>query len=151
MTDSKITWLVFLALAILLFWNFTRRNSGGTNVEVAISIQANVNDCLKTIDIRLADPLSKRKFQVANWKAFGKKTGFLSSELGGILNEAFTIAIDFNQKIDAARKNNRLSDLRDLPVENLRGPMLKAKEGLAAWMRTESKDELNNRRGCMGM
>jgi hypothetical protein len=61
------------------------------------------------------------------------------------------MANDLNQRIETARKNNTLSTLQDLPVEKLRAPMLKAKEGLSVWIRTEGKDEANNRTGFLGM
>jgi hypothetical protein len=151
MTNDWTVWIFFILIAGLLVWNYTRRRkSGSMNLDVAIGILSNIEDCIRTIEIRLADPQSKKKFQTASWRAFGKKLGFLNSDLGTTITEAFTLAEDFNQRIDTARKNKMMSTLQDMPVESLKAPMLKAKEGLVAWIKTGSQDELKNRRGCMG-
>jgi hypothetical protein len=151
MSSNWTVWVFFVLIAGLLVWNFTRRRANGSNnLDVATGILANIEDCLKVIEVRLADPQSKKKFPNAAWRAFGKKVGFLSSDLGTTLNEAFSMVEEFNQRIDAARKSKTMSTLQDLPVEKLKAPMLKAKEGIVAWMKTGYKDELNNRRGCMG-
>jgi hypothetical protein len=150
MSNDWTVWGFFILIAALLVWNFTRRRkSGGMNLDIAMGILANVEDCLKTIEIRLADPLSNKKFQNASWKAFGKKTGFLNSDLQSTLTEAFGLVEDFNHKINTARKNKMMSTLQDLPVETLKVPMLKAKEGLAAWVKSSYQEEQKNRRGCM--
>jgi hypothetical protein len=120
MNNSWIEGLLFLIVAGLLVWSVSRRKTGGTNVEVAMAILSNIQDCLKTIDIRLADPQSKKKFQDSYWNAFAKKTGFLSSDLVATLNEAFSLANDLNQRIDVARKNNMMSTLQDIKNTDVR-------------------------------
>jgi hypothetical protein len=150
-TSDWSIWVVFILIAGLLVWNFTRRRkSGGMNLDVALGIISNVEDCIRTIEIRLADPQSKKKFQDASWRAFSKRTAFLGPELVATLTEAFTLVADFNQRIDTARKNKMMATLQDMPVESLKAPMLKAKAGLQAWMKSGYQDELKNRRGCMG-
>ncbi len=152
MSNDWTTWLFIALIAGLLVWNITRRRkSGNMNLDIAMGILANVEDCLKTIEIRRADPESKKKFQNASWKAFGGKIGFLDPDLVTILTEVFNKVEDFNQRIDTARKNKMLSTLQGLPVESLKAPMLKAKEGLMAWLKTAYQDQSKNRRGCMGV
>ena len=151
MSNDWTTWIIIALIAGLLVWNVTRRRkSGSLNLDIAMGIMANIDDCLRTIEVRLAEPQSKKKFQNAAWRAFNKKIGFLSSDLVATLTEAFTMVEDFNQRIDTARKNKMLSTLQDLPVEKLKAPMLKAKEGMTAWLKTGYTDQMKNRRGCMG-
>jgi hypothetical protein len=151
MSSDWTVWVFFLIIAALLVWNFTRRRkSGSMNLDIAMGILSNADDCIRMIEIRLADPQSKMKFQNASWRAFNKKIDFLGPELVAVLNEAFGMVDDFNQRIDTARKNKMMSTLQDMPVANLKAPMHKAKEGLAAWIKTGYRDEIKNRRGCLG-
>jgi len=151
MPNDWIWWVVLILIAAWLVWSITRRRkSGSMNLDIAMGILSNVEDCIRMIEIRKADPQSKYKFQNASWKAFNKRLDFLSPELVAVLNEAFGLVDEFNQRIDLARKTKTLSSLEDLPVEKLKAPMYKAKEGLAAWMKTSYQDQYKNRRGCLG-
>lgn len=151
MSNDWTLWIFFLLIAALLVWNFTRRRkSGSMNLDIAMGILSNVEDCIRMIEIRLADPQSTMKFQNASWRAFNKKIDFLGPELVAVLNEAFGMVDEFNQRIDTARKAKMLSTLQDLPVEKLKAPMHKAKEGLASWIKTGYQNEIKNRRGCLG-
>jgi hypothetical protein len=146
-----LIWVIIAILAGLVIWNFTRRRtSGAMNMDIVMGILANVEDSIRTIEIRLADPEGKYKFQNASWRVFGKKITFLSPELQASLNEGFTMIDEFNRRIDEARRNKSMQTLRDMPVAQLKGPLLKSKEGLQAWIRSQSDKELNKRRGCMG-
>jgi hypothetical protein len=150
MNDWTI-WIILILIIGLFVWSFTRRRkSGGMNLDIALGILANVEDCLRAIEVRLADPQSKQKFQNASWRAFGRRLTFLNPETLAALTEAFTIVDEFNQRIDTARKNRMLSTLQDMPVEKLKAPLLKAKEGLNAYLKMGHEDELKNRRGCLG-
>ncbi|HSW56981.1 MAG TPA: hypothetical protein VLH15_01105 [Dehalococcoidales bacterium] len=151
MDSTLATWLFIGLIVALLVWNITRRRkSGGMNVDIAMGILANIDDCLRTIEAHLVDPKSTKKFANASWKAFGKKTGFLNPELAARLAEVFAKVEELNQRIETARKTKMLSTLEGMPLESLKAPLLKAREGLMAWIKTAGQDELKGRRGCLG-
>jgi hypothetical protein len=149
--NDWVIWVILLLFIGIFVWSFTRRRaSGGMNLDIALGVLSNVEDCLRTIEVRLADPQSKQKFQNASWKVFNKKLDFLKPETILALNQAFTMVDEFNQRIDTARKSKMMGTLQDMPVDKLKAPMLKAREGLSAYVKGNHEDELKKRRGCLG-
>jgi hypothetical protein len=154
--DGEWTQYIFIALIIAYFiWRMSRRSkrSGNTNLDIAADVLSNVNDNLKIVEERASNWGSKKKFQTASWNRSKEKVGFLGTELVSKLNESFALAEDFNSRIDSARKNNIMSTLQDMPLDRLREPLTKSKEGLVAWLQTNYQSEAMNsqNRGCSGM
>jgi hypothetical protein len=83
---------------------------------------------------------------------YKNKLEFLDPTLLTAINESFTIAEDLNSRIDSARKNRAMATLQDMPLEKLRAPLTKSKEGLTIWIRTnyQAETQNNQRRGCSG-
>ncbi len=154
MSQDVITWILIGVILILLVWNTTRRRNrrGNTNLDAAMMVLSNVNDNLNILEERLANRQSTKKFKTNGWIIYKNKLGFLSAELVADINEAFTMAQDFNSQIDAARKSKVMSTLQEIQVEKIREPLNKSKEGLAGWLKTSFEQEQrdNPRRGCMG-
>jgi hypothetical protein len=156
MTNQWLPWVLILLMLGIIIWNYFRRRKGGQmTYDMAMGVYANVEDCLRTVEVRLSDPLSKKKFAMASWHAFSKQMNFLNPELLNTLTEAFTLAEECNRRIDEARKSNTMntmSSLQDLPLERLKTLMLKGREGLMLWLRNaQSSESQNTRRGCMGL
>lgn len=153
MSDQWSQYIIFLVLILFLFWTFSRRKKTGTpNVDAAMGILTNVNDNIKIMEDRLTNRDSKKKFQTGGWKLYKDKVGFLDASLISTMNQAFSMAEDFNGRIDFARKNRAIATLQDMQVDRLREPLTRSKEGLVAWLRANMQNELQNkkRRGFFG-
>jgi hypothetical protein len=145
---------IFIVLLVaVLIWSMTRRRkAGNAPADAAMAIFANVNDNLKILEDRLTNWQSKKKFQSGAWKMYKDKLNFLDPSLMSSISESFTLAEDFNSRIDSARKNRVMATLQDMPLEKLRGPLTKSKEGLTNWFKTSYQTEAQSsqRRGCGG-
>jgi hypothetical protein len=154
MSQDAITWVLIGVIIALLIWNVYRRRGrrGNINLDAAMAVLGNVNDNLKIMDEHLANWQSTRKFKTNSWVIYKNKMGFLGTDLVNDIDESFTIAQDFNSRIDEARKSKVMSTLQDMQVEKIREPLTKGKEGLVAWLKTsyEQEQKDNPRRGCMG-
>jgi hypothetical protein len=153
MSGEWTQYIIFLVLIIFLFWSFSRRRRMSTpRVDAAIGILSNVNDNLRVMEEHNLNWQSKKKFQTGGWKLYKDKVDFLDSSLISSLNQAFTLAEDYNSRIDYARKNKVLSTLQDLQVEKIREPLTKSKDGLVAWLKDNMQTELQSkkRRGFLG-
>jgi hypothetical protein len=129
-----------------------RRKTGNTSLDAAAGILSNINANLKILEERQTNWQSKKKFQTSGWKMYKNKLEFLDPTLLTAINESFTIAEDLNSRIDSARKNRAMATLQDMPLEKLRAPLTKSKEGLTIWIRTnyQAETQNNQRRGCSG-
>jgi hypothetical protein len=146
-------WIILVAAGLLLIWYFARRRNRGTmKLDVTIGVLSDVNGNLKVLETRLADRLSKKRFHISNYRGFKDRLEFLDPAVTAALNEAFTIAEEFNTKIDIAKKNNNLAVLQDLPLENLRDPLTRSKQGLVVWLKANVQSEMQNnkRRNFLG-
>ncbi len=153
MSGEWSQYIIFLVLILFLFWSFSRRRRAGTpRVDATIGILTDVNDNIKIMEDRLNNYQSKKKFQTGGWKLYKDRVEFLDSSVISSINEAFTLAGDFNIRIDTARKNRALATLQDMQIEKLREPLNKSKEGLVAWLKANMQTELQNnkRRGFFG-
>jgi hypothetical protein len=156
MFEGEWTQYIFIVLIVLfLIWNIVRRRKvGNTNLDAAAGVLSEVNDNLRIMEERMANWQSKKKFKTSFWKNYSSRLDFLDQELKSKLNEAYAMADDFNARIDSARKNNSMPLLQDMQVSRLRDPLMKSKEGLVTWLRTNYQAEAQNnprRGGCMGM
>jgi hypothetical protein len=154
MSGEWTTWILIGLIFLMLVWNITRRRkTGNANLDVAIAVLQNVNNNLKIMESRLTNWQSKKKFQTGSWSHYKDKLTFLDTSTTDALNESFTLAEEFNSRIESAKKNNAMLLLQDMQVERLREPLTKSKEGLIAWLRTDYETEQRNRprRGCLGL
>jgi hypothetical protein len=153
MSNDWTTWIFIALIVFLLFWNISRRRkSGNVNLDMAVAVFTDVNNNLKGLEERVNNWQSKKKFSTRSWNTYREKMGFLDSSLTAYLNESFTMMEDFNARIEMARKSQTMSTLQDMPLERLREPLTKSKEGLITWLKTtyETEQQNNPRRGCMG-
>ncbi len=152
MTNWQDYIFILLLLGVLV-WSMTRRRRAGNSPADAVAgILSNVNENERILQERMTNSQSKRKFQTSAWKMYKDKVGFLDPSLVSSLNESFTLAEDFNSRIDSARKNKMMTTLQDMPLEKMREPLNKSKDGLTAWIRTsyQTEPQYTQRRGCSG-
>jgi hypothetical protein len=147
--DWSIT--LFVIVIALIIWFFTRRRGRESpRLQVAIALIANVNDNLRIMETHRIDPQSTKKFKDGAWKGYGDRLEFLDVPTAAALKDSFAIISEFNEKIESAKNTRSTIVLRDLPLEKLKEPLAKSKEGLVQWLRANLQDEMRTRRGPFG-
>lgn len=144
-------WAIIIPIIILIVLSIVmrrRRPAEKTESEIVGSLFSDVSE-----NLRLMEGFSYRgrpkKFRTDSWKRNSEKIGFLPETLQNTLSQAFTLAEDFNQQIDAAKKQRANIYLTGVDAHKLEAPLTKSKEGLEEWIRANMPLE-TGRRGCMG-
>ena len=146
-------WAILIPIIILIVLTFVmrrRRPAEKTDPEIAGSLFLDVNENLK-----LAESFSfqrrPKKFRAGSWQRNSEKVNFLPRTLQDALSTAFTLAEDFNQQIDAAKKYKSTIYLSGVDVHKLEEPLTKSKEGLEEWLKAniQQAGPEAGRRGCM--
>lgn len=145
--DQRTQIILIGLLIVFLIFTYVRRKPAGTpNINAALGILGDVNENIKIMQDRVANPQSIKKFQTKGWFRFKNKVGFLESDVNASIDEAFALAGDFNTRIDLARKNRVLATLQDMQLEKLREPLNKSKAGLSDWLRANYQKEMQNKK-----
>jgi hypothetical protein len=145
-------WVLIIIIVLLVLWTFSRRRKPrSSKLDTAIAVLSDINYNLKILEIRTADKTSKKNFKVMNWRFYRDRVEFLQPEVVTTINESFTIAEEFKNKIDIAKKNNTLESL-DIQLERLKEPLTQGKKGLVAWLKDNVNAEMqsNTRRNWLG-
>jgi hypothetical protein len=151
MAENWTSYLIFAALIIILLWTLTRGRKRGTpRLQSAINLISDVNDNLKILENRLINPQSAKKFKMGAWRAYQDRLDFFEADTLNALKETYTIISEMNEKIEIARKSQSLSTLQDLPLETLKEPLAKSKEGMVKWLRANLQAETQTRRSLFG-
>ncbi|MDP2916672.1 MAG: hypothetical protein Q8O16_01935 [Dehalococcoidia bacterium] len=139
-------------ILILVYSIWRRRQRASTKLEVAVGLLSHINHNIKVTESYLKDWRSMKKFKTGNWLKHKDKMGFLDPAIQTAVNEAFNMANDFNQQIDGARRSKTASYVAGLPVEKLREPLTKAKQGIVVWVQANIQTEMwqGRRRGLFG-
>ena len=151
--DNWLSWVIFVVLIGFLLWTLTRRRGRGTpKLQTAIGVISEVNDDLRILETRQANPQSNKKFKAGAWKTYQEKLDFLDPATVASLKESFTLIEEFNQRIESAKKTKSLATLQDMPLDKLKEPLAKSKEGLVVWLKANLQEEMKpTRRGCLGI
>lgn len=150
--EGNGAWVLIIIILLLVLWTFSRRRKPrSSKLDTAIAVLSDINYNQKILEIRTADKTSKKNFRVTNWHFYKDRVEFLQPDMVTTINEAFTIAEEFKNKIDLARKNNTLESL-DIQLERLKEPLTQAKKGLVTWLRDNVNAEMqtNTRRNWLG-
>ena len=145
--------ILFVAVIVLLIWFVLRGRKRGESprLQVVIALIATVNDNLRIMETHRIDPRSTKKFRDGPWKSYGDRLDFLDAVTTAAMKESFTLISDFNAAIDSAKKDKNPAILQGLPLEKLKEPLAKSKEGLATWLRLNLQSEMQrSRRGPFG-
>ena len=144
-------WAIIIPIIILIVLSIVmrrRRPAEKTDSEIVGSLFMDVSE-----NLRLMEKFSYRgrpkKFRADSWNRNSEKIGFLPETLQNTLAQAFTLVGDFNQQIDAAKKQRANIYLTGVDAHKLEAPLTKSKEGLEEWIRANMPVE-TGRRGCMG-
>jgi len=145
-------WAIIIPIIIIIVLMFVmrrRRPAEKTESEIVGSLFSDVSE-----NMRLMEGFSYRgrpkKFRIDSWKRNSEKIGFLPETLQETLSRAFSLVEDFNQSIDAAKKQRADIYLTGVDAHKLEAPLTKSKEGLEEWIRANMPLETTGRRGCMG-
>jgi len=146
-------WTIIIPIIILVVLSVVmrrRRPAEKTEPEIVGGLFMDVNE-----NLRLMGSFSLRgrpkKFKTDSWKRNSEKVGFLAQSLRDTLSQAFTLAEDFNQRIDRAKKERASVYLTGIDVHRLEAPLTESKKGLEEWIRANMPlDTGAGRRGCMG-
>lgn len=143
--------LLIPIILIIIYSIWRRRSRASTRLEVAIGLLSHINHNIKVMDAYLKNWRGIRSFKTGNWIKHKGKMDFLDPTIQAAVNESFSLATDFNQQIDTARKNKAPAYLAGLPVEKLREPLTKAKQGMVEWIQANIRTEMwQRRRGLFG-
>ncbi|MBN1188246.1 MAG: hypothetical protein JXA46_00690 [Dehalococcoidales bacterium] len=146
-------WILVIVILLLVFWSFSRRRRPRSNkLETAMSLISDINHNIKVLEIRTADHMSKKNFKVINWMFYKDRVDFLKPEVVAALNESFTIAEEFKNKIDVAKKNKNMETLQAMDLSRLKGPLDESRKGLVTWLKENVNTEMqtNTRRNWLG-
>jgi hypothetical protein len=146
-------WAIIIPIIILIVLSIVmrrRRPGEKTEQEIVGSLFSDVNENLRLME-RFSLRGRPRRFKADSWKRNSEKVGFLPQALRDTMSQAFTLAEEFNQSIDAAKKQRANIYLTGVDVHKLEAPLTKSKEGLEEWIRANMPVDTGGRRGCMGM
>jgi hypothetical protein len=151
--EGNAAWVLVIVIVLLLLWTFSRRRKPrSSKLDSTIAVLSDIDYNLKVTDIRINDKLSKKNFKIDNWRFYKDRLEFLDAEVLTSLTEAFTLAEEFKNKINTAKKNNTLETLQDMQVERLKEPLTRSRKGLVAWLKANVNAEMqtNTRRNWLG-
>jgi hypothetical protein len=145
-------YIFIVVVVLLLIWSLTRRrrSTGNSNIDAVGGVLTEVDTNLRILDERMTNWQSKKMFQTRAWKTYRDRLQFLEPSLTSSINESFALVEEFNSRIDSARKNRAMATLQDMPLEKLKEPLNKSKEGLITWLKANYQTQTNQRRGCSG-
>lgn len=140
--------IVIIVLGILM----RRRGGAKTNLEVAIGLLSDIKHNQKITDSLSSTWQVKKKFKTGNWSRNKDKIDFLDEQLQHEIVDAFSLAEDYNQRIDEAKRQKSTSYLMGIQADKMGDSLTKSREGLEVWVRENFQTELfqRRRRGLFG-
>ena len=146
--------LIFIVLIVLLMAAnifFKMRRGRKTPLGMAATLLSEINQNQKLIETFNFHWRSNR-FKTGSWERNEDKLDFLPQELLDTLSDAFDMAEDFNERIDAAKKYKSDSYMASISVDKLRSPLAKSKQALEEWLQAnmQNPEYHPRRRGLFG-
>jgi hypothetical protein len=101
--------------------------------------------------MHLADRQNTKKFKNNALCEADERLNFLDAETLTALKETYSLTVEFNQKIEDARKAQAPSTLQDLPFDKMIDPLNKTKAGLVSWYNgNRQRESVSPRRNLFG-
>jgi len=127
--------IIILAVVLLVVQIFRRRRPKpeGTPREVGLSLLAEVSYNLRLVESYHLNRRGK-KFRTSSWERNKTKLDFLERSLQSSLSSAFTMAEEFNQQIETAKRQKSTIYMASIDVDRLREPLTKSEKGLEEWL-----------------
>ncbi len=124
--------VIIAAIILLQFFLRRRRKPETTHREIVQDLLAEtrLNQALLEVFYHQQKP---RKFMATSWQRNKTRLDFLEQSLQTVLYDAYMMAEDFNQQIDAAKKHKSANYIPSLNVDKLKGLLTKSREGLEEW------------------
>jgi hypothetical protein len=149
--NNWTSYIIFIALIlILIFILFRTRKRSTPRLQSAIGMISDVNENLKILETRRMNPELPKKFKTGAWKAYQDRLDYFEAETLKALTESYKLINEMNEQIEVARKTQSLSTLKDLPLDKLKEPLAKSKEGMVNWLRANIQAESQSRRNLFG-
>jgi hypothetical protein len=133
-------WQSIVILAIVIFalvWIVTRlkgRARNPSHLRVAMELISNINDDLKLIVQKQANPDLVKKFKINSWRAYQEHLGFLEPGAIDMIKESFKQMEDYNIKVEESKAVPG-TVLPELPLETLKETLIKSRAEVAKWIR----------------
>jgi hypothetical protein len=154
MTNDWPSYLIFAVIILLAIWVYSRgRRRKGVNspkMQTIMGAISLVDDNLKIFEKHRTDNQSTKKFKTIEWVFYKDKLDIIDPDSLVSLNQAFALMEGFNEKIEIARKSKDTAILQGLPIESLKEPLYKGRQGLAQWLKANIMTETAGRRGPFG-
>jgi len=126
--------LLVLLVALFIGSIFFRKRRGETApMVIAMGLYRDVDKNQKLVEA-FSFRLKIKKFKTKTWQKHKNRVDFLGEELRAALTDAFELAEDFNQQIDAAKKKGSSSYLSTIQVDKLGEPLARCRQGLEKWI-----------------
>jgi len=129
---EKLLFVAVIVGFIMLFSLMRGRNPRKERAEIVRTLLSELR-----INIILVDTFDRqpkpRNLEVTGWLLHKKKVGFLGKELQKDLSDAFTMAVDYNRRLKAARKA-RSDEKVTLDLEAMQPAHSRIKKGLEDWL-----------------
>ncbi len=127
--------LIFIIIALILlpFFLGRKRRAAAMPQEIARNLLSEVRLNLSLAEVYSVNGRVKR-FETVSWQLSKSKLDFLDRSLRAALTDAFAIAEDYNQQVDAAKKYRSGSQMANINIDKLKGSLTKSKEGLEQWL-----------------
>lgn len=127
--------LVIGAVALVFFQYVLRRRRGpaGNQNDIVQDLLGEVK-----LDIRLAELFAvkwqTKKFMTTTWQLNKDKLDFLDKAAQVSISDAFVMAEDFNQRMEAARKSRSNADMAGADMGKLQELLVVCREALEQWL-----------------
>jgi hypothetical protein len=136
---------IIIAIMVLLII-FRRRRSAGSNLEIAISLMGDVKYNLKLLSTFSATTPSYKNLKMGSWNRYKEKITFLDEPARNNIAGAFALALDFNDRMNAARQNRSTSYLAGIGTDKLQEALNQSRESLASWIKDNYQKEMFQRK-----
>ena len=147
-------YIIVIVMVLLLVFNiFIKSRRGQQNTPLGV-----VGALLVEVDFnhKLLATFSYHqqinKFRTASWERNKGKLDFLPNALLTILADTFRLAVDFNERIDMARKYKSDSYMASIDVRKMQPLLEKSRQGLEEWFEAnrQNPEYAPKRRGLFG-
>ncbi len=151
-STEQMSWLIPLIIIIILSFVMRRRRPvEKTPQDIASSLLMDVMANQRILE-QFGSQKRPKKLKTGSWQRNREKINFLSDSLRADLVNAFSMAEDFNMRIDSAKMYKSDSYLFGVNIDRLEKPLQKSREGLEEWLKAniEQVGPGAGRQGCLG-
>jgi len=147
-------YMIVIVMVLLLAFNIfikSRRGQQKTPLGAVGALLAELNYNQKLLET-ISYHRQAKKFETAGWERNKGKLDFLPQALLTVLANTFSLAADFNERIDMSRKYKSDSYLASIDVRKMQPLLEKSRQGLEEWFQEnrQNPDYSPKRRGLFG-